>query len=114
MAMADVDNFLQRKGVALSELIPGKREMALNVADSREFLKLLQVGGIEIIGGDILVKDRNKMGYCHQVWGSKYHYLSWSNGSEGDGGYSLAQKHIEDAEKLSGLLGGEVWVSFVY
>lgn len=114
MTVSNIDIFLQKYGFPLSQLIPGKKEIALNRDNAKKFLELLQAERIEVLGGDVLVRVNKSIGYCHQVWGSKYHFLSWSDEDECDGGYGLAIKHIEQAYTLSKSLGGEVFFSFVY
>ncbi len=113
MITTNVNNYLKGNGFLLSQLIPGKNEYALNEEKSKQFIKLLQSEGVEVIGGDILVKDGDRFGYSHQVWGSQYHYVSWSNECESDGGYKLALKSIEAAQSISKSLGGEIMVSFI-
>lgn len=61
-------NFIQRKGIALSEINPGSNEYALKLYDVLSAIELLEISETAVLGGDILSDESGKLRYTYENW----------------------------------------------
>ncbi len=77
-ALAEYLDFLKSKGRPLMEINPGSEDLALYANDALNAVELLNGTQIGIVGGDIMSIDGDRLDYAMQIWGIKYHCLTWS------------------------------------
>jgi hypothetical protein len=70
-------NLLEKKGISLATVNSGSRELAFEGGDALEAIEILKTEETPILGGDVLSKDSEGLGYAYQIWGAKYHSLNW-------------------------------------
>lgn len=105
-------DFLRLKGYSLSEINPGSDELALSSKDALEAINLIKDANLQILGGDILTNDNEKLQYAYHLWGEEYHCLNWScNESENESledykrkSYEVARYAIKQAEEVASKL----------
>ena len=114
-------DFIKMKGRPVSEINPGSSEIALLFEDALTALEILKNNCIEILGGDILSENNEKLIYAYQLWGDEYQYLNWYCDQEEneskekylERGYNIAKENIFSANKIAEKIKKKCYIVFV-
>lgn len=119
--MNNYREFLIKRGRNLSEINPGSDEMAFIIDDALDAIELLKNHKVNILGGDVLFEEKEKLIYATHFLGYDYHYLNWycdrqDNESDEDyleRNYSTAKESIIIAKKISIKFNKKCYIALV-
>lgn len=114
-------DFAKSKGIELSVINPGSKEIALEANDALEAINLIKECKLTILGGDVLSIKEGKLIYSYKFWGIEYHYLNWyCNKNENESqdeftmrSYEIAIESINRAIEVSKSLIKDCYIVFV-
>jgi hypothetical protein len=103
------------------EINPGSDEFALNYSDALTVIELCREHDVPILGGDVVSRNGDMLGYAHQLWGKQYHSLNWycsREPDEAEPAYAkrscdIAMQRVDSANTVATKLGQEFMVVLV-